>query len=338
MKQKQKAQAKHKIEHDSAGKQALNHQNVSTPRWMRTLSINGDLRLRYETRNRQRQNNLARNRFRLRYRLGLISEISPSLKVGAGLASGSDDPRSTNQSLGSSFSTKSIRLDYAFAQWAFNDHLTLLGGKYERDKALWQATDMLWDSDINPEGASLTLNMPFLPRNKSFLNTGAWILEEDSDQASDPYMAYIQTGFDQTFNDHLSLKGAISYYWFDHIQGDQLQHSAGTNTTDSQGDLIYTYNATNLDLALNMNNFGNQYFNHAGLFGAYVHNLDNDATSRNGWQTGINLGHKSVDKAGQWQLTYSYTWLGRNAFLDTFPDSDRLGGATDVKGSEIITL
>jgi hypothetical protein len=31
-----------------------------------------------------------------------------------------------------------------------------------------------------------------------------------------------------------------------------------------------------------------------------------------------------------------YTRLEKDAFLDTFPDSDRLGGRTDVKGFEFI--
>ena len=35
-------------------------------------------------------------------------------------------------------------------------------------------------------------------------------------------------------------------------------------------------------------------------------------------------------------MTYQYVNLGKDAFIDAFPDSDRYGGATDAEGHEAI--
>ena len=39
---------------------------------------------------------------------------------------------------------------------------------------------------------------------------------------------------------------------------------------------------------------------------------------------------------GQWQAKYQRSYLGKDAWLDTLPDSDRLSGGTNVVGSEAI--
>lgn len=46
------------------------------------------------------------------------------------------------------------------------------------------------------------------------------------------------------------------------------------------------------------------------------------------------MGDKKVSGPGQWQIKGAYRSLGRDAWLDAFPDSDFYGGATDVKGYE----
>jgi hypothetical protein len=43
-----------------------------------------------------------------------------------------------------------------------------------------------------------------------------------------------------------------------------------------------------------------------------------------------------VKAKGQWQARYLYRHLERDAWLDTFPDSDVYGGGTNAAGHEVI--
>ena len=74
----------------------------------------------------------------------------------------------------------------------------------------------------------------------------------------------------------------------------------------------------------------------AAVFGDYIQNVDSHVDERSGYAAGIKFGDEKVVGKGQWQWKYQYTRLGRDAFPDAFPDSDRLGGITDVRGHEAI--
>ena len=51
---------------------------------------------------------------------------------------------------------------------------------------------------------------------------------------------------------------------------------------------------------------------------------------------GFKFGDKKVKNRHQWQVKYIYADLEQDAFLDNFPDSDRFGGRTAIKGNEIV--
>jgi hypothetical protein len=50
------------------------------------------------------------------------------------------------------------------------------------------------------------------------------------------------------------------------------------------------------------------------------------------------VGHKKTSTPGQWQFTYQYRRLERDAWPDILPDSDFFGGATNAEGHEIIAV
>ena len=85
------------------------------PSWVQNLKLKGDFRLRLQW---ERKQHAAEERFRgrMRYRLGLEAKLSDSVKIASGLASGGDDPRSTNQTFENSFQHPDIRLDYVYAE------------------------------------------------------------------------------------------------------------------------------------------------------------------------------------------------------------------------------
>ena len=83
--------------------------SYAVPSWTQKLKIKQDLRLRYQTEVRD-SDVKHRHRARVRYRLGVISNPFKDVEIGFGLATGSSDPRSTNQTLGDNFSSKGINL------------------------------------------------------------------------------------------------------------------------------------------------------------------------------------------------------------------------------------
>ncbi len=118
--------------------------------WTNTIALKGDLRTRYDF--TDREGSEARGRGRLRYRLGVIANPATNIEVGAGIASGAGDQRSANQTFDQVFSGKQLSLDYAYMQYGFGHGVTAVAGKFAIKNYLWTPTDVMWDTDINPEG------------------------------------------------------------------------------------------------------------------------------------------------------------------------------------------
>ncbi len=308
------------------------------PEWVQNMKLKGDLRLRYqwEDKSSATSSEEDRHRGRVRFRLGIESKVNDKLKVAAGLATGGSDSRSTNQSFDGTFSTKSIQLDYAYAEWAANEWMVLRGGKVKGiKKEIFRPSDLLWDSDIHPEGLTINLvnNMDGL---EFFMNTAFWVLEEDSGDTSDPFMVVIQPGVKTKLSDKVTLEAAVAGYFPENVQGSTLTGSAGTNSGSATG-LTYEYKAIAPSLKLSFKEpFGESFIKSMKLYGDYIHNPD-PSDKNTGWLTGIGF---KVGRAMQifgkdWELGYLYRYLEKDAWLDTFPDSDALGGKTDVEGHEI---
>lgn len=301
---------------------------VDLPAWVRNTTFKGDLRLRYQF--NDGSDTADRHRGRYRLRLGATTRISETIRVGFGLATGSSDPRSTNQSMGNSFETPDIRLDYAFAAWQPVSWLGVLGGKFKNP--LWRPSDLLWDSDINPEGVAAQLNWKTGPTLDLFLNTGVWMLDERSGDENDPIMYVFQPGVQVHFGPRVWLKQALTLYEFDNVEGTVLDHTSGTNSLTRSGVLARDYDALAWSGELGVTT-GLAAVPFTALFGDYVTNR-RTSSDDDGWLLGWKVGHKKVRKKHQWQVKALYRRLERDAWPDIFPDSDAYGGQTNVKGFE----
>jgi len=288
--------------------------------WANKIKLKGDIRLRYQ---HQSEDGVAsdRDRGRVRYRLGIIAKPAEGWEVGAGLASGGSDLRSTNQSFDSTFSTKGINLDYAYAQYQFNENFTGIGGKFQFKNYLYTATDLMWDGDINPEGFSINYS-----RNNglgaTFANGGIWVLEENSSSDDDPFMYYLQLG--QNFGSG-NMFGTIAgtYYNFEEINklGDIV--TDGTNT-DFRFSGIFS-----LSGELGMKDvFGSG--SRVSIIADWVTNNDTDTPQDNGYSIGLKASQ------GNWSFKYIYADMEENAWPDILPDSDRFDGLTGIDGHEFI--
>lgn len=98
---------------------------------------------------------------------------------------------------------------------------------------------------------------------------------------------------------------------------------------------MFDYDSISVGAELGLNKLLGEIMPYIGLIGEYVHNPDPD-DDNNGYLGGIKIGHRKVSRGGQWQATFLYKRLERDAWLDVFPDSDFLGGSTNGEGYEFM--
>ena len=300
------------------------HQTVTQSRaraadvmWYDTLKIDGDFRYRHETIDAEFSNN--RHRQRIRARAHLAAEITDAVDVGLGIASGGDDPVSTNQTLGEGSSTKDVRLDLAYATWATPvDGFSLTGGKFKNPLHRAGGNALLWDSDFRPEGVSASYE-----RGALFAHAWGLFVEERSE--GDSIVTGGQVGWRGDLRATDLLVG-VGYFDFD-SKGKAVAFDGNPrgNSIDANGDYLYDYQEFEVFAELDFEVAGRP----VTLFADYVYNHDADE-----FDTGYALGAKVEFDGGRhdWQLGYAYQDLEADAVFALFTDSDFSGGGTDGKG------
>ena len=131
--------------------------------WASRIVAKGDLRYRHEQiKDPTRAGPLGLNdedqtRHRIRARLGFDAKVTDTLMLGLQVATGGDDPRSSNQTLGSVNSRKAIGFDLAYFDWKFASWGDLIGGKM-KFPFVRPGQSLFYDGDINPEGLAFQFN------------------------------------------------------------------------------------------------------------------------------------------------------------------------------------
>jgi hypothetical protein len=147
-------------------KSAADKWKLSTP--ITELELYGDIRFRYDYRGGQTTDHFTalsddwqeRERWRYRFRLGLRGTLMDDWFFGVRLET-STSPRSTNVTFGDDsgvngpFSKDSDRISVGQAYIGYKGFpdIVLMGGRMPLNQVL-VTTRMVWDDDINPEGAS----------------------------------------------------------------------------------------------------------------------------------------------------------------------------------------
>jgi hypothetical protein len=301
-------------------------QNAS---WADNVKFKGDLRYRYELIDKDKDQ---RHRNRIRARIEIQAEVNQMTNIGLQLATGSDDPVSTNQTLSNSFSTKNLMLDLAYLKIIppFIPDLTIIGGKFNNPLFKPGKSELLWDSDLNPEGGAIAYKKSSKNASITLTEVGFWIEERSSDD--DSWMAagqWIVSYYPNEKKYSFVLGGGILNYF--HTAGYEPFFDSDNpmgNTVDSSGLYANEYKLVEL-LAEGTRHFGNIP---VMLFGDLVVNTSADSFNT-GWLVGLLLG--KTKKTGSWDLHYFYRKIEKDAVIGAFTDSDFLGGGTDGKGHEI---
>ncbi|MCB1675978.1 MAG: putative porin, partial [Halioglobus sp.] len=288
--------------------------------WSERVSVTGDFRYRYEEIDVEGLEKRERNR--IRARALLVAKLPDSVDVGLGVASGSDDPLSANQTLGNGNTSKDVRLDLAYFKWNITPDVYLQAGKYQNPLYQPQKTNLLWDSDWRPEGFSAGWN------NDHLFATllGNW-LESDSKTGNDEFAWGLQGGTSV----HIGasrLTAALGYYSFPTSGNRAYYDDDFFGNSNVDGVYLYDYDMLEFAAELTVNVFDMPL----SLFGDVVQNQDagDDDT---GWRAGLFLGE--TKGRGTWQLAYQYQDLEADAVLGLLSDSDFTGGGTDGRGHRL---
>jgi hypothetical protein len=319
-----------------------------------SLRFSGDLRFRTETFRNQGFDALTeapdRTRLRVRARLALDGTINKNFDWGFKLATGIfTDPITTNQTLTDFFERKPFALERAFIRYDSKGDkvgVQLVAGKFE---PTFRRTQMIWDDDVNVEGASEALYF----KTKSPLRQVKLVAFElpfnEVSAGKDGVLYGGQVQTDWQFSSKVSASANVAYYDWNHP--DQVLLGLGALATQVNGGLFNGAGVTgNQNGPLGTSNriirnaagqpvgflagfnlidvLGNLTWQATGRFPVtfvfdYVHN----ATSRvrnekDGYWVGAQVGQ--AREKGDWLFAYYYTRIEQDAVLVPFNFSDIL--------------
>ncbi|MDR3111641.1 MAG: putative porin [Elusimicrobiota bacterium] len=330
---------------EDSRQQTASGTNEVLPKWIQNLTFKGDIRIRHQVDwdNSKGATAHTRQRERLRLRFGFETRPIENLKTAFGLASGAfagngdKSSTSTNHTF-QAFDKAPIFIDYAYIQYEFMDYFKLTGGKMKSGTQVWNPSDLIWDTDINPDGFALNFNRTLNSKLKVFANASWLILNEVNDNTSGsmPDVYSIQPGISfETGN--VKIKAALSYQQFNMkgrtIYSNEDKYLITTKTTGT-GDSNYQILNPSLEIKLS-NVIENLSIS---LFSDYVQNLYDKVYKNNlgGYLFGIGFGNEKLEKFGAWQIKFMHRYLERNAIPLGLGDSDAYGGAGNAQGQEVI--
>jgi len=306
---------------------------LDLPDWVKNTKFSGDFRLRYQGQDQINSTDLEtewRSRGRMRLRVGADTKIADDWKVGFQLASGGDDPRSTNATFDEFFSGKEIRIRKAYGEYRPWEWLKAVGGKFTNP--LWQPKDMLWDTDVTPEGVAANLNYALSPKFNLLFNPGFFLLREFSFKEEDIYMVPVQLGLKWKIMESMDLQLTGTYYSFENLKGKLAPTYSSRSNSLQNGRYIYSYDPITASAAVEFK-LPYRAVPHLAVYGQYI-NADTNSQDT-GYCGGLRFGHKGVKAFGQWLAEFNYRHLERNAWVDFLSDSEFFGGSTNAKGYEL---
>ncbi|NNA55127.1 putative porin [Pseudomonas koreensis] len=304
--------------------------------WAAKTQFKGDVRFRQETvKNDGVPNSKDQDRQRIRARLGAYTEINPQVDTGIRIATGSsDDARSTNQDLNNYFDKKQIWLDQGYVDYHPDaiKNLHLIAGKMNQP---WVSMgDIIWDSDINPEGLAVTYKYPLSGSTELFGSAGHYTLKDNVDgegvQFKHDLRLYAgQLGGRFALTDSLKLTLGGSLYSYDN---DKDSACPTTGTVTAPCALAVNGNSPNETFKL-YEGFGQLDIANLpvplSIYGQYVNNKDASNDQDTGWLAGVKT------KVYGFGIDYNYRDVQRNAVVGAFTDSDFANGYTGSRGSKL---
>jgi len=305
--------------------------------WATKLKGRGDFRFRHEMIESERvvsgqaEDAADRNRQRIRARLGFDYKVTDTVKGTLLFATGGDDPRSSNQTLGGTGTRKSIGVDMAYVDWQFMSGGNLVLGK-QPHPYFRPGQSMFFDSDWNPEGGAVKFD-----RGMFFGSGYGWWLTEQfnanpAGENNDSNLFGAQVGMKFPL---LGGETVLAAHYFD---CGACQDNSPLYANNGNGNTTYTlpgsttnllrYDYEILQLSAQM---GATLFDQPFTFWAdYAQNMASDVEYDTAYGVGVVLGKASNAKT--WEAGIAYQSLDKDALFAQIIDSDFGDGRTDSEG------
>ncbi|NTV15106.1 MAG: hypothetical protein HGA96_14445 [Desulfobulbaceae bacterium] len=299
-----------------------------------SFTIKGDLRVRYERRDRDNYGagvyDDALDRLRTRFRVGGVwKNKKESWEVGAGLCTGGDDGRSTNDTWSDSnyFKTGDIRLDYAYATHKMGDAFSVtLGQQINPYYSSW----ILWDSDLRPFGLTAQFK-----QNGIFVTLSADDVYQNGDDIA--FVLAGQAGYEGKAGS-MNYKLAGAYYAFD---SKLYSPTAGGNISKRPNpDYDYTIGALTGEFGGEAGpvkwKARGEYWKNFGADGSIGQGALAGTLDPQSEDTGWTIGAEA--KIKDFKVSYDYVSIGADSANPYLKDSDfgnGLGSGVDVKGHRL---
>jgi len=313
-------------------------QQPTLPEWVSKVKLTGDFRYRHEWTDDETKV-ADRNRHRIQARIGLNGTVNEEIDYGFRLASGNSEapqdegsPTSNNQDLGDAFSSKNIWLDLAFFDYhpAAVSGLNVYGGKMLNPYYRVGNSDLMFDSDVTPEGIAATYKSTLSDSINLFGTAGGYYVRERSTEA-DTSLWGVQAGATWKFSEdkNSQLTAGAGYYDYGNVRGqaglgaDDTQFYGNRNTGgvfDSDFDLVQGFAEVGVPL-------GNLPVR---VFADVIKNTKADSSQDTAYLVGASLGKTSAP--GSWSVAYNYRDVEADALLGVLSEATFGGGGTDIKG------
>lgn len=305
--------------------------------WTDQVAFKGDLRYRFE--NISEDGKEDRRRDRVRARLNAEVKLDDLTRAGIGMATGKDDPISTNQSLGDGLTKKSFMLDLAyFERQLVPDQLTLVGGRMKNP--FYRTQDLIWDGDLNMDGLALKGTARVGDGLDLLANAGyVWLQERAT--ADDSMLYGGQAGARLKVSENASFLVGGSVYQYSNMKGmdvfdwEKKNNSYGNSTVsvpvnESTTNKVYKTEFTDVEGFSELEVFVRDV--PVSLHGSYVVNTEADVNDT-GYLVGLSIG--KAKNAGDYMIGWNYRDLEKDAVVGAFTDSDSAGGGTDIRGHRV---
>ena len=283
------------------------------------LKYDADFRYRFES--FDIENTPDRHRNRMRARVGVKATVSDEMLIGFALASGSEDPISSNQTLGDNDSSKQVNIDQAYVRFQpAGRHTDLYAGKFKNPLYRAGGNGLLWDGDLRPEGLAAQY-----AKDDLFVNAlASWITE--SKAGDDILLLGTQVGIKSSVFESASLIAGMGYYEYTGIEGsaEYRPDNPRGNRVTGDGRFLSSFDLVEAFAELKFpTSFGK-----ASVYADYVKNLGADD-----YDTGYTLGAKIG--LSDWSFGWAYENIEADSVYAQITDSDFGGGGTDSEGHRL---
>jgi hypothetical protein len=322
-------------------------------KWADKISLFGDGRIRFEGFYNQPSTPggspvVARNRVRLRFRLGATYRYSDELAATIRLVSGNpNDPISSNQTFTDEFTKKPISLDWAYLTFSPGKTfglrpgmINLTGGKFAVPQ--FRVGEMVFDDDLSVEGFNemfQLLDGSYGPLDQIRLWVEQWSYAEIAN-AQDGWVFGGQVNPIGHVGS-VQLEGGIAQWWW--LNPDLIAQALNTNSQLFNTNLVTKetvngktqitgyesgFNQTQLTFAATVPDVVETM--PLKFFLDYVYNWQAATTQAQGVQVGLKFGQPKV--RGDWAASALYEYIGQEAAVSSFTWSDFGFGGTNVQG------